>query len=175
MQNEDPDGSVLASVIAQQGVKAEYSGAAIEASDGELIVEGAKGTGEGFMQGTVQPQSLPTYILEAVNNAHAELCRVLGSVRFEWVFDGAVLWIVQLHIGASQSFGRAIVPGEPSEWVVFDVSEGLEALRLLVASLAQDTGIYLNGNVGQTSHVADVVRKAGIPTRLRGSEDIDKI
>ncbi len=166
VQNEDPDGAALASVLAQQSVTAEYSGAAIEASDGELIIEGAKGTGEGFMQGSVLPQSLPLHVLDAVNATHAELRRSLGSVRFEWVFDGAMVWVVQLHSGGSQSFGRTIVPGEADEWVVFDVKDGLESLRQLVASLAKDTGIYLNGNVGRTSHIADVVRKAGVPTRL---------
>ncbi|THK35699.1 hypothetical protein EHS39_23565 [Ensifer sp. MPMI2T] len=174
MQNEDPEGAALASVLAQQGVKAEYSGAAIEASDGELIVEGAKGTGEEFMQGSVVPQPLPGHVLDAVNATHAELRRVLGNVRFEWVFDGKTAWVVQLHIGVSQSLGRAIVPGEANDWVVFDVKDGLEALRQLVTSLAQDTGIYLNGNVGRTSHIADVVRKAGIPTRLMESEDDGK-
>jgi len=174
IQKEDPDGAALASVLAQQGVRAQYSGAAIEASDGELIVEGAKGTGEGFMQGKVLPQALPRNVLDAVHSTHAELRRCMGSVRFEWVFDGTIAWVVQLHIGVSQSLGRAIVPGEANEWVVFDVKDGLEALRQLVTSLAQDTGIYLNGNVGRTSHIADVVRKAGIPTRLVESEDNGK-
>jgi hypothetical protein len=167
MHNEDPDGVAIASVLAQQGVRADYSGAAIEASDGELIIEGAKGTGEGFMQGSVMPQTLPGDVRDAVGATHAQLRQCLGSVRFEWVFDGAKVWVVQLHTGASQSLGAALVPGEAIEWIEFDITEGLEALRQLVASLDQDTGIYLNGSVGRTSHIADVVRKAGIPTRLR--------
>jgi hypothetical protein len=169
MQDEDPDGTALASILAQQGVRPEYSGAAIEASDGELIVEGTKGSGEGFMQGSVNPQTLPDVVATAVAATHAELRRLLGSVRFEWVFDGAKAWVVQLHIGASQSLGSALVPGDAANWIDFDVTDGLEALRQLVASLAQDTGIYLNGSVGRTSHIADVVRKAGVPTRLRGT------
>lgn len=171
MQTEDPNGIAIASVLAQQGVNAVYSGAAIEASDGELIVEGAMGTGEGFMQGSVQPQVLPENVLDAIQTTHAKLRRSLGSVRFEWVFDGVLVWVVQLHIGASQSLGATLVPGEANNWIDFDVSDGLEALRRLVASLAQDTGIYLNGNVGRTSHIADVVRKASVPTRLRVAGD----
>ncbi|WP_327205660.1 hypothetical protein [Rhizobium beringeri] len=174
MQSEDPEGVAIASVIAQQGIPADYSGAAIEASDGELIVEGARGTGEGFMQGSVGPQSLPAKVLDAVGVTHAELRRLLGSVRFEWVSDGVSIWVVQLHIGASQSLGSALVPGEATHWVDFDVADGLEALRQLVASLDQDTGIYMNGSVGRTSHIADVVRKAGVPTRLRGMGDHQK-
>ncbi|MGN7804928.1 hypothetical protein ACTJKE_19720 [Ensifer sp. 22521] len=174
MQIEDPEGVAIASVLAQQGVRANYSGATIEASDGELIIEGAKGTGEGFMQGSVMPQALPSNVRDAVGATHAELRQRLGSVRFEWVFDGSKVWVVQLHIGASQSLGAALVPGEAKSWIDFDVAEGLEALRQLVASLDQDTGIYLNGSVGRTSHIADVVRKAGVPTRLKGTGDHEK-
>lgn len=168
VQAEDPEGTALASIVAQQSVRASFSGAAIESSDGELIIEGAKGTGEGFMLGTVQPQSLPLSVVEAVTIAHSLLKQTLGSVRFEWVFDGVRAWIVQLHVGASQTSGHVLVPGDREEWVVFDVADGLEALRQLVASLPMNKGIQLNGHVGRTSHIADVVRKANVPTRLMG-------
>lgn len=166
VQTEDPDGVALASVIAQQSVNAAYSGALIESSDGEIIIEGAEGSGEGFMVGSVEPQPLPAEVENAVRDAHASLHKVLGSVRFEWVFDGSQAWIVQLHVGVSQSSGVILVPGEPESWHTFEVSDGLEALRQLVASLPANMGIRINGSVGRTSHIADVVRKANVPTRL---------
>ncbi|WP_245500621.1 hypothetical protein [Rhizobium sp. BK251] len=166
VQTEDPEGVALASVIAQHSVIADYSGAVIESSEGELIIEGTRGSGEGFMLGSVVPQQLPVAVIDAVRAAHASLQQVLGSVRFEWVFDGSKAWVVQLHVGISQSSGLTLVPGEPDDWVTFDVTSGLEALRQLVASLPTNMGIKLIGNVGRTSHIADVVRKANIPTRL---------
>ncbi len=35
-------------------------------------------------------------VREAVAEAYATAARALGPVRFEWVFDGTRLWIVQL-------------------------------------------------------------------------------
>ncbi|MBY2988684.1 hypothetical protein [Rhizobium leguminosarum] len=166
VHNEDPDGTALASVLSQQSIPAVYSGAAIEGADGEFIIEGAAGSGEGFMLGTTAPQVMPEDVVAAVSQIRSELSKHLGSVRFEWVFDGSGVWVVQLHTGASQSAGRAIVPGEADHWVVFSVSQGLEALRELLRSLPPDTGIQLDGAVGRSSHIADVVRKANVPTRM---------
>ncbi|UWU25447.1 hypothetical protein N2601_31150 (plasmid) [Rhizobium sp. CB3060] len=166
VHNEDPDGTALASILSQQSVSAFYSGAAIEGADGEFIVEGTKGQGDAFMLGSATPELLPNEVLSAVASVRARLRQLLGSVRFEWVYDGAAAWVVQLHVGASQSVGLAIVPGEAGQWVDFDVRQGLEALRQLLASLPADTGVRLNGSVGRTSHIADVVRKANVPTRI---------
>lgn len=166
VHQEDPEATALASVLSQQSIAAAFSGAAIETSDGEFIVEGVAGSGEGFMLGTTPPEVLPPDVTEAVSQVRVKLSEMLGSVRFEWVFDGSVVWVVQLHTGASQSAGRAIVPGEADHWVMFNVSQGLEALRQLLGSLPPDTGIKLDGAVGRTSHIADVVRRANVPTRM---------
>jgi hypothetical protein len=166
VNEEDPDGNALASVLSQQSVPAVFSGAAIEGADGEFIVEGAAGSGESFMLGTTPPQAIPDAVIAAVSSIRSLLCEKLGSVRFEWVFDGDRVWVVQLHTGASQSTGREIVPGEAEHWVVFEVSKGLEPLRELLSVIPTGTGIHLDGAVGRTSHIADVIRKANIPTRL---------
>ncbi|TIP53265.1 MAG: hypothetical protein E5X56_33445, partial [Mesorhizobium sp.] len=71
-----------------------------------------------------------------------------------------------LHSGASVSDGDVIVPGDAGEWVDFDVSQGLEALRSLSSSLKPDTGITLDRRIGLTSHLADVLRKARVPARV---------
>ncbi|RUV58838.1 MAG: hypothetical protein E5X48_03020 [Mesorhizobium sp.] len=166
LQAEDPDGTAISSVLSQKGVAAQWSGAAIETSTGVLVVEGIKGTGDRFMVGLADPEPVPDGVLARVRDVHARLVGALGATRFEWVFDGAELWIVQLHSGASVSDGDVIVPGDAGEWVDFDVSQGLEALRSLSSSLKPDTGITLDRRIGLTSHLADVLRKARVPARV---------
>ncbi|WP_430253161.1 hypothetical protein [Neorhizobium sp. DAR64872/K0K18] len=173
VQAEDPEGALLASLLAQQAVDASFSGAAIEQSDGSLVVEGASGTGETFMVGSTAPEDLPAEVIASVTDVNRRLHAVLGSVRFEWAFDGSRTWVLQLHTGASQSLGYTLVPGEPSSWVRFDITRGLEALRQLVESLPSDTGIELDGLVGRSSHMADVVRKANVPTKIASGERSD--
>lgn len=166
LRAEDPDGTAISSVLAQSGVAAEWSGAAIETADGELVIEGIKGAGDRFMIGQADAEQLPAHVVSAVHGLHIELRSIVGSTRFEWVFDGNNIWIVQLHSGASISGGGYIVPGDAAEWIEFDVSAGLEALRVLVASLGPDTGIMLDRRIGFTSHLADVLRKARVPARV---------
>jgi hypothetical protein len=167
LQREDPDGTAISSVLSQQGVAAQWSGAAIETSSGSLVVEGIQGTGERLMVGLADPEPIPDEILAKVNDLHGRLACALGACRFEWVFDGSELWIVQLHRGSSTSDGDIIVPGDADEWLDFDVSQGLEVLRSLARDLKPQTGIMLDRKVGLTSHLADVLRKAGVPARVR--------
>ncbi|MDX0457991.1 hypothetical protein GOC90_31845 [Sinorhizobium medicae] len=166
LQSEDPEGEAISSVLAQKAVSALWSGAAIETSSGELVIEGVEGTGDKLMLGEVYPEPLPDFVATAVRDLHGTLREVMGPVRLEWVYDGTRVWIVQLHRGASISDGDIIVPGDPETWVTFDVSKGLEALRTLVTSLKPDTGISLDRRVGLTSHLADVLRKAAVPARV---------
>lgn len=51
-------------------------------------------------------------------------------------------------------------------WVAFEVAQGLEKLRELIAKLEPGHGIQLHGHVGLTSHIADVIRKASVPARM---------
>ncbi|MER8474971.1 hypothetical protein [Mesorhizobium sp. M0678] len=171
LSREDPDGSAIVSVLAQEAVPAVWSGAAVQGADRILYVEGARGTGEDFMQGTTPPMALPDIVVATVKATHARLVAALGDVRFEWAFDGEQVWVMQLHRGASRSAGSIIVPGEADGWAVFDVSEGLESLRLRVQSLPIGHGLLLRGEVGLTSHIADVARKAGVPTRMIRADD----
>jgi hypothetical protein len=119
------------------------------------------------MVGLADPEPIPDEILAKVNDLHGRLACALGACRFEWVFDGSELWIVQLHRGSSTSDGDIIVPGDADEWLDFDVSQGLEVLRSLARDLKPQTGIMLDRKVGLTSHLADVLRKAGVPARVR--------
>lgn len=166
LASEDPTNNAISSVLCQHAVQASYSGAAIEGADGKLYIEGTPGTGEAFMQGMAVPARLPVEVIDHVTVLHKRLSMVLGSVRFEWVFDGRSVWIVQLHRGRSASAGRQIVPGERRTWITFRIEEGLEALRKKLETIPSDAGLILDGDVGLTSHVADVIRKSGVPARI---------
>ena len=165
-QNEDPEGDRIASILAQDAVAASYSGAAITTVDGELIIEGVMGEGDDFMTGKVRPADLPSIIKTDVENLNRRLISALGPVRFEWVHDGKTVWCVQLHQGRSISTSRVIVDGEPEEWLDFEVLRGLPALRELLSKAPLGAGILVLGEVGLTSHIADVLRKEGRPARL---------
>lgn len=166
LAEEDPSGDQIASVISQDAVRASYSGALIVGADGKSIIEGRKGGGEELMQGTVLPEKLPDHIIDDVMDLYASAYKHLGPVRFEWVHDHERAWVVQLHRGATETTATVLVPGEASQWRRFDISQGLEALRGELSRLLPDEGLILVGQVGLTSHVADVVRKAGRPARL---------
>ncbi|MER9851851.1 hypothetical protein NKJ55_32035 [Mesorhizobium sp. M0106] len=166
MAHEDADGDQIVSVLSQAAVDAKYAGAAIVTADGHLLIEGKAGEGDVFMMGSSGPQRLPLDVELAVSSLYSRAHRVLGPVRFEWVFDGSSAWIVQLHRGATESSGTVVVPGEAKHWVSFDIENGLTELTKLVQSLRGKSGILLRGDVGLTSHIADVVRKGRIPTRI---------
>lgn len=167
LAKEDPSHTAIASVLSQQAVPAAWSGAAIETTDGALIVEGIRGSGDALMLGAAQAEELPRDVRDAIVLMHSRLKSLIGDVRFEWVFDGEAVWLVQLHRGATSSIASVIVPGEAEEWTVFHLESGLEALRELLGRARRGTGVLIDGPVGLTSHIADVARKAGIPTRIR--------
>ena len=167
LRREDPNDSEIASIIAQDGVRPEYSGALIVGADGEPIIEGRRGDGEAFMLGAAEPEYLPEQVTLEVRKLFELARAVLGPVRLEWVFDGNRAWVVQLHRGATETDAVRLTKTTASKWIQFDVSEGLEALRRLISNLSADTGVEILGNVGLTSHIADVVRKAKVAARMK--------
>ncbi|HEX2095212.1 MAG TPA: hypothetical protein VHG28_22640 [Longimicrobiaceae bacterium] len=167
MQEEDPEGTAIASILAQQGVDAKYSGALISQPDGEPLVEGVAGFGDPFMVGEAAPEELPAAVVEEVLEVYRQASSALGPVRFEWVHDGREVWIVQLHKGASATSGRVIFPGEAERFHRFDVSAGIGALRELIARIdGSGEGVVLVGRVGVTSHFGDLLRRARVPSRI---------
>lgn len=166
LAKEDPESTEIISVLSQAAVRARYSGAAIIGSDGELIVEGRSGEGDRFMLGLDLPETLPEAIVSDVHEIHSRLATPLGPVRFEWVHDGSQAWVLQLHRGATTSSGSILVPGEPDVWERIDATKPLDEIRAAVDGMDHDIGLILVGDVGLTSHIADVVRKAGRPARL---------
>jgi hypothetical protein len=125
------------------------------------------GTGDDFMTGRRPPEDIPVDVMRAVRETFETACGLLGPVRFEWAWDGAAVWILQLHRGASAAAGRVIVPGEATRFHPLDVSQGIEALRELIARVqGTGEGIALVGRVGVTSHLGDLLRRARIPSRI---------
>lgn len=173
LTEEDPSGTVLSSVLAQEGVDPQYSGALIATANREPIIEGIRGRGDEFMSGRVGPQPLPQRVIEAVTALYQLASSHLGAVRFEWVYDGTQPWIVQLHRGAVATTGRTIFPGEADHYHRFDVPSGIEALRTLISRVeGTGDGIVVVGEVGVTSHLGDLLRRAKIPSRIEPQPDL---
>lgn len=166
LAKEDPEGGSIASVISQASVRAQYSGAAITDRDGRAVIEGARGEGDRFMLGIQRPESLPDEVAEAVSKIHERIAATLGAPRFEWVHDGELVWIVQLHKGATAGNAAVLVPGDPTEWAVFKASRGLEELRAFLDRLPAGVGVKVEGEIGLTSHIADLLRKRKRPARI---------
>jgi len=80
--------------------------------------------------------------------------------------DGEDAWVLQLHLATVAASATTIYPGTASRWHRFDSWLGLEKLRELLASVGQDEGIEVAGDVGATSHAGDLLRRAAIPSRL---------
>jgi hypothetical protein len=168
MVNEDPEGTKIASVLAQEGVNAIYSGSLIVDRNGGLVIEGTSGFGEDFMLGR-SIGDLPKLVEQSVIELYHRAESYLGPVRFEWVYDGDIAWILQLHKGVTSSLGNTIVPGEAVCFHRFHVVEGIEALRKLISEVKPHEGIILVGHVGITSHLGDLLRRNSIPSRIEAA------
>jgi hypothetical protein len=166
LAREDPHGKKIASVLAQEGVNADYSGSLIVQRDGKIKIEGVRGYGDAFMLGGAI-DTLPESVVARVIELYDAAAFKLGSVRFEWVHDGEKTWIVQLHKGATVSLGNIVFPGKPTVFHRFDVKDGIDGLRDLIAKIrGANEGVIIVGNIGITSHLGDLLRKAQIPSRI---------
>jgi hypothetical protein len=77
------------------------------------------------------------------------------------------MWILQLQQEPELSSGTVIVPGSSSTTRDFYAADGLEALRKLVSMVrGTDTGVLVHGSIGLTSHMADLLRRSRIPSRI---------
>jgi hypothetical protein len=130
-------------------------------------MEGVAGFGDDFMLGLVGPSELDPCLVGRLEDLHSALRSSVGSVRAEWVFDGQTIWVIQLQQEVAISIGRTIVPGKVDSELEFNVSDGLSGLRELV-ELAKEgrAGIKIIGDVGMTSHIADVLRRHKVPSRI---------
>jgi hypothetical protein len=171
LESEDPDGTAIASVLAQDEVEPVYSGALLTDSDARITIEGVAGSGEDFMLGRASPAHLPGPVLDDVRGLQSRASRHLGPVRMEWVHDGQRAWVVQLHASAAQGRGSTLFPGKASSYRRFLVTQGIDALRELIQEVqVTGEGVVVVGNVGVTSHLGDLLRRARVPSRLEAQE-----
>lgn len=162
----DPTAPLISSLIIQDGVTPAWSGGAVSQTDGTPRIEGRRGFGDVLMVGTAGPTEVPPHVEQAVAKVFWELTPSFGTIRMEWVYDGEEVWLVQLQQEAGLSSGDTIVPGEPASWHYFRVSDGLESLRAFIPTAQKERlGIVLVGNVGLTSHLADILREARVPSK----------
>lgn len=168
LEAEDPDNCVAA-VLAQEGIDSKFSGATIPISGMDQYVEGVAGRGSDFMLGRVPPATLPDDVGREVAQLAKRAHQILGPVRLEFVHDGNLAWVVQLHLSGDRYNGFTVSPGEPKVgWLEFDPREGLEHLRALITrAQREDFGVSILRPVGITSHVGDLLRSAHIPARLK--------
>jgi hypothetical protein len=166
---EDPENQLIASVLSQSAIRACFSGATITDRRGKPLIEGISGEGNHFMLGQRSPETLPAKVRSDVEKTYSEIVSAIGATRFEWVHDGERVWIVQLHAGGTSSGSATLVPGEAARWVVFKASRGLEELRHFLAGLPAGVGVRIEGEVGLTSHFADLLRKTKRPARISRS------
>ena len=136
------------------------------ATHGPDIIEGVRGSGERFMLGEQAPDALPPDVSDAVRTVVAGLSSGLGPVRTEWAFDGNSAWVLQLH-RVRDAGSVPLSRGTASSWVEFDPAEGLDILRDLLRRIeGRGTGVVVTRRVGVTSHVGDLLRKAGVAARF---------
>ena len=175
MAREDPEGKLIASILAQEGVDAAFSGSLVVGIDGDVLIEGTRSYGDKFMVGLTGSQALPDDVVKAVRQRYEEVRKHLGPVRMEWVYDtNKFTWIVQLHRGITTSQGSIIHKGEAQIYERFEVTRGIDQLRALIAEVqGTGKGIILVGNVGVTSHLGDLLRKAQIPSHLERVEEME--
>jgi hypothetical protein len=111
---------------------------------------------------------LPNEVCRAVSQVQQRLQELIGPISMEWAYDGKTVWILQLHQELSPGSGDVIVPGNAESWYDFDVAQGLSALRELARTAARSgCGIEFKQGVALTSHAAAIVRKVGVPARVK--------
>src|SRR5207244_827246 len=134
-QAEDPTGAQLASIMSQEGVDAQFSGALAGSSAKEVVIEGISGFGDKFMMGTRPPEELPVSIRRRVRSMYSRAFREFGPLRMEWATDTHRIWLLQLHSGSTDGSASVIYPGTPVRYRRFEVERGIEELRTLIPDL----------------------------------------
>lgn len=167
----------IASIISQDAVEALYSGASfVTEYEKNDLIEGVSGNGDKFMVGEQNKLELPKEVIKAVktlNNKIRSYHKELSDVSVEWVYDGSIVWLVQLNQLKGQNKYNSlerniIVHGSPSHYEKVFVKDGLDSLRNKIHLLKdKNIGVELIGNIGVTSHFGDLLRLSNIPSILK--------
>jgi len=155
----------VVSVLIQEQVEAEHSGRAVSSGD-DVTIRGVAGAGDAFMLGDRSEEPLPARVEERVREAHAAARTHFGLIGIEWVFDGALVWILQMN--APRAAPAAHSDDAATDWIEFPFVPGaIDAFRHEVESLRGTTrGISVRGNVSPLSHLGEIAELAGVPVRF---------
>lgn len=167
LSKEDADGTRIASVLSQEGIESQWSGATLPGSleCGEDLIEGVRGTGEMFMLGGQERADLPGRVIDDVRTLLGTARERIGAVRIEWAHDGARAWVLQLHVVARSA--ASLGTRTARRWFEYDPTEGLDRLQELVVEVSRvGAGVVITRPIGVTSHVGDILRRADIPARF---------
>lgn len=157
-------GDALTSILSQDDVPAEYAGAALVTPDA-VTVEGSKGYGDTFMVGENGADKIPEAVTSAVSSDLGALRQHFGTFSAEWVYAKGAVWLVQINqLTAAEAGGYT--EADADEWVTFHATDGIDALRALLPTVG-DRGVRVEGAAGVTSHIGDILRRAGIPHIFR--------
>lgn len=176
MEQDDPEGNTVVSCLMQDAINATYSGKCIGqgAESDSPIVEGVRGFGMSYMEGKQNPDTLDKAVVSRIGDVYRQIkynlkYRLSPDVSFEFVLDQRNRgFIVQLQL-TSNLFNT--VSGEINlkdidrPLLEFNAtSQSLDDLRNLVSTAEkEDKGIRVLGNVGLTSHIADILRNSRVP------------
>lgn len=165
----------ISSYIIQDDVNSEYSGSAIMRENWRVIVEGVEGTGEDFMVGKKEVESLPKSIIDKVIRTLLELRLdfekngiINTTFSIEWGIVDRTVIIFQFNFIEDDSNEDWIVEPKNGDttYIDYNVERGLEEFRDLTSKIKEGQGINLIGNIGITSHFGDLLRKYRIPSRI---------
>jgi len=94
------------------------------------------------------------------------LKQLVGHNSIEWVYDGTMVWIVQLN--KTDSVFQQARPGISIEWVRFNYSKNrIEDFRKKVIELrGSGRGINVIGKVSPLSHLGEIAEIYGIPVKF---------
>lgn len=160
------DRAPVNSVVVQEAVDAVFSGRAKRVAEG-LVIAGVSGEGDDFMVGGAREAELPSGVRDAVRAVHARASDAVGEVELEWVYDGSIVWVVQMN--AARPIARFASPeAEVSyERFVYESKDQIEEFRRLAKRLAgSGRGVLVVGEASPLSHLGEIADKYGVPARF---------
>ncbi len=156
----------LSSVLIQQVIPAVYSGRACFTKSNEIIVKGVSGEGDAFMAAEQEDENIPERVNQHVMELARKLKSLVGPSNIEWVYDGKIVWIVQLGNAGNQfqNYGEEI----NIDWVQYYFNKNmLEDFRKKVNELKHTKkGINVIGKVSPLSHLGEIADINGVPIKF---------
>ncbi|MBD3177844.1 MAG: hypothetical protein GF320_21935 [Armatimonadia bacterium] len=163
--------SDVASVLIQEPIPAEYSGAASWRPGEPVLIEGVEGEGEDYMLGQEAPTELPGAVVEQVERVVQGFRHAIESGEIEWVRGShGVVVVVQLHSRVPDSMYREV----EESWKRVHPGGGIRAVRSAAeAAQREGVGVALTRPVGRTSHMAQILDRAEVPWGVSTAQTLE--